>query len=99
MDEVRGVVTRAALDLSHAAGLPMDELLAGLPFDRKSIRRMRWVRWEDHRVLVERMSIAAGGHEQLRQLVARADPTILPPELRAVLAPVGTPKQPYRSFF
>jgi hypothetical protein len=48
------------------------ELCAGLPFDARSVRRMRWVPWDDYCTLVERVAAAAGGADRLEDLLARS---------------------------
>ncbi len=70
MHQVSAIAVRAALDVAVAAGLATDEILADLPFDVRSIGKMKVVAWDDYAVVAERMEAACGSPERLQDLLA-----------------------------
>jgi len=54
-------VAWAALDAAAFAGLSVDELCVGLPFDPKTVRLHKRIDWADYCVICERMNEMTGG--------------------------------------
>jgi DNA-binding CsgD family transcriptional regulator len=99
MNEISPLLVRAALDMSAANGLPVDTLVAGLPFDAASVRRMKRARWDDYCVLIERMEVAAGGPARFEDMLAKSYHQAMPPEVRTVLGAFVSLKLLYRFLY
>jgi DNA-binding CsgD family transcriptional regulator len=93
MHDVSPLVVRSALDVAASAGLSVDELLAGLPFDAVSLRKTKRVAWDDYATITERIEEACGSPDALQDLVASAYHRAWPPQLqtllRAFVSPIG----------
>ncbi|NUP11359.1 MAG: helix-turn-helix transcriptional regulator [Polyangiaceae bacterium] len=85
----------AAIDAAERAKLPMEGFFDGLPFDAKSLRRMRRVDWSDYGVICERMEERAGGPEGCRRLLAEGYHHVIP-EIRAIAGSLVSAKALYR---
>jgi DNA-binding CsgD family transcriptional regulator len=69
MREVDARAVRFYLETMDAAGLDADQVIAGLGFDRDSIRRRGvFVDWDDASILLERMQEACGGPSAMAEL-------------------------------
>lgn len=93
MHEVSAVVVRAALGAAKEAGLPVEELVAGLPFDAESLRHLRRVAWDDYATIAERMEAACGSPERLERLLSDGYHSSWPPEIRSLLGAFVTPRR------
>src|SRR5581483_8718860 len=71
MPTVSVVPVRAALNLATQAGFDVDALIAGLSFDRTSLRWRRRISWDEYCALSERMETAAGGAAAFEALIER----------------------------
>lgn len=96
MNEVSALMARSVIELAAGAGLRVEALLEGLPFDRASIRRAKRVAWDDLGTFMERLEVACGGPEELEELVQTSFHTSLPPEALGVLRAFVSPKLLYR---
>jgi len=89
--EVWARVVWAAIDVAEQGGLRTDALYEGLPFDARSVRRLRHVDWIDYCVIVERIETLAGGPEGCERLLSESYHDAIP-ELRAVARAFVGPK-------
>lgn len=85
-------VVWASVDLVARAGLPVDPLFEGLPFDARSVRKMDRVSWDDYCSVVEAVERVAGGPDACAALLASGYHQVLP-EVRHVAGALVTPKQ------
>lgn len=84
-------VVLAAAETIAAAGLPVERLFEGLPFDERSVRRLWMVSWDDYVTIVERFEELAGGPEGSRQLLKNGYHNALP-EVRQLAGALISPK-------
>jgi hypothetical protein len=74
MEGVAGVVARMAVGMGERAGVSVDELLAGLPFDRVTLARRRRIDWDDYGVLLERLeTLSAARMRSTLRVLPRLD--------------------------
>jgi DNA-binding CsgD family transcriptional regulator len=89
--EVWARVALAAVALHKDAGVSVDTLLAGLPFDEHGLKRRKRVAWDDYVAIIDRLCEAVGGFNELEDLCAGSYHQVLP-ELRALAGSVIGPK-------
>jgi DNA-binding CsgD family transcriptional regulator len=80
------------LTLASSAGLALEPLVEGLPFDVASIDHMRNVSWDDYCTVVERFEDACGGPEGHVATTAKHHRAILAPELRRLMSAIISPE-------
>jgi DNA-binding CsgD family transcriptional regulator len=94
--EVSGKLAIALFDLLRSVGLPLDGVAEGLSFDARSIRRRRFVPWDEYGVLIERAEAVLGGPERAHEKVLRSYHAVLPPEFKALFGAFASPRLLYR---
>ena len=92
MIEVSASAVRGMLALASSAGLAVEPLVEGLPFDLASINRLRNVSWDDYCTVVERFEAACGGPEGHVATTAKYHRAILAPEIRRLMSAVISPE-------
>lgn len=95
--EIWASVLWTAVDLAERGGLPAQPLLEGLPFDKKTYRRLGRVDWIDYCTVVERIEEQAGGPEACERLLASSLHVVATP-LSALARAVISPKDFYRAY-
>lgn len=85
-------VVWASMDLVANAGLPVDALFEGLPYDAKAVRKMGRVSWDDYCHIVERIEVLAGGPDGCSRLMSSGYHHVIP-EVRYVAGALLSPKQ------
>jgi DNA-binding CsgD family transcriptional regulator len=83
------------LEIANRASIDPAPLTEGLPFDAKSVRRMRRVAWDDYCTLVERLAEHIGGLDELARFSAD-NYHRTSPELTAIAAALVSPKTLFR---
>jgi len=89
--EVWARVALAAVALHKDAGVSVERLLAGLPFDEHGLKRRKRVAWDDYVTIIDRVAEAVGGFQELEDLCAGSYHQVLP-ELRTLAGAVISPK-------
>jgi hypothetical protein len=77
-------------DIVRAAGLPVNALFAGLPFDERTLRTRMRVPWEHFVLLIDRMGALVGGAPQLEALLESMFHRVVP-EVRTLAGAAVTP--------
>ncbi|MDX2088115.1 MAG: helix-turn-helix transcriptional regulator [Kofleriaceae bacterium] len=80
----------AAIDVTRAAGLPVQAVFVGLPFDERMLRTRARVSWDHYVMIIERMNELCGGPAQLESLVENTIHKVLP-EVRSLAGAAVTP--------
>jgi DNA-binding CsgD family transcriptional regulator len=93
--EVWANISLANVRLHEEAGISVERLLAGLPFDEAGLQRRKRVAWSDHVTILERLCEAVGGLREFEDLVAGGFHQVTP-ELRTLAAAVISPTTFYR---
>lgn len=91
-DFVWARVVWASVDVVARAGLPVEPLFEGLPFDAKSVRAMDRVSWDDYCAIVEAVERVAGGPDACAALLATSYHQVLP-EVRHIAGAIASPRQ------
>jgi DNA-binding CsgD family transcriptional regulator len=86
------------LELAQRNGLAMAPLVEGMPFDAVSVRRLKWVAWDDFCRFCERFESQAGGPEAAQRLLENAFER-LAPEMTMLAAALMSPKALYQFVF
>ncbi len=97
--EVSAKAALAALNLFRSTGLSSEPLVAGLSFDERSLRRKRFVPWDEYCDFIERAEVALGGPERIDALVLSSYHSIMPPEIKALFGAFASPRLLYRFFY
>ncbi len=61
----------ALLEFARLANMDTRPLVAGLPFDERTVRSAGWIAWDDYCTMVERVEAAAGGPAAIERLGAQ----------------------------
>lgn len=85
-------VVWAAVDTIARAGLPVEPLFEGLPFDAKTVRAMDRVSWDDYCAIVEAFERVTGGPDACAALLATSYHQVIP-EVRHVAGALVTPRR------
>jgi DNA-binding CsgD family transcriptional regulator len=80
----------AAVDTVRAAGMPVQAVFAGLPFDERALRSKARVPWDYYVMIVERMNELCGGPQQFESLVEGTYHKVMP-EVRTLAGAAVTP--------
>jgi DNA-binding CsgD family transcriptional regulator len=89
--EVWARVAWAAVDLSRELGVSPDSLVVDLGIDAAELRRRKRVTWSDYCAIVERVTAAAGGMDEVAELLADSYHRVFP-ELRSLAGAVISPR-------
>ncbi len=87
--EVFARVAWAMIDVATDAGIASEQLFEGLPFDAKSVRRLKRVAWSDYIMLCENVERLAGS--RLQDMLENGYHQVFP-EVRASIGALLDPK-------